>query len=201
MEQSIALIVGLGNPDPQYLSTRHNAGFWFVDTLAGELGVKLTPNRKMHGDVGEATIAAHRVRLLKPSTFMNRSGLAVGAATRYYKTESEQVLVVYDEIDFPPGKVRLKFDGGHAGHNGVRDIIEHIGRAFWRLRLGVGHPGSSADVVNHVLKPATREDEHAIRDTIRRALDALPILIEHGGARAQHALHSEQSDTVSDDGD
>ena len=197
----LGIIAGLGNPEDKYDRTLHNAGFWFVDTLARELGVTLSPSRKLHGDVGEASIAAHRVRLLKPSTFMNRSGLAVGAAIRYYKIAPENVLVVYDEIDFPPGKIRLKFGGGHAGHNDIRDVIEHVGREFWRLRLGVGHPGHSADVVNHVLKPATRDDEHAIRDTIRRGIETLPILIEHGGTRAQHALHTEPSSTEPDDGD
>jgi PTH1 family peptidyl-tRNA hydrolase len=190
MEQSIALIVGLGNPDSQYIGTRHNAGFWFIDALAAQLRVTLSPNRKVHGDLCEASIASRRVRLLKPTTYMNRSGLSVGAAMRFFKFEPEQILVAYDEIDFPPGKVRLKFDGGHAGHNGVRDIIEHIGRKFWRLRLGVGHPGTSAAVVDHVLKRASKDDEQAIRNTIQQGIDMLPILIEHGGARAQHALHT-----------
>lgn len=200
MEQSIALIVGLGNPDQQYLGTRHNAGFWFVDALAAQLGTALAPNRKMHAELGEASIASQRVRLLKPLTYMNRSGLAVGAAVRFFKLEPEQVLVAYDEIDFPPGKVRLKFDGGHAGHNGVRDIIDHIGRKFWRLRLGVGHPGNSADVVNHVLKRATAADEQTIRVTIQQGIDMLPILIEHGGARAQQALHTSDRDDEKVDG-
>lgn len=201
MEQSIALIVGLGNPDPEYLSTRHNAGFWFVDELAATLHARLAPSKKLHGDVGEAVIAAQRVRLLKPSTYMNRSGLAVGATARYYKIAPENVLVVYDEIDFPPGKVRLKFGGGHAGHNGVRDVIEHLGPEFWRLRLGVGHPGSSAEVVGHVLRRAGDADEQAIRATIRQGIEMLPILIEHGGARAQHVLHSASPDGASTDGD
>lgn len=190
MEQSIALIVGLGNPDPEYLSTRHNAGFWFVDALASRSGVILSGNRKVHGDLGEITIARRRVRLLKPSTYMNNSGLAVGAAARFFKLAPEQVLVAYDEIDFPPGKVRLKFDGGHAGHNGVRDVIEHIGRKFWRLRLGVGHPGDRAAVVSHVLKRASGADEDAILATIHAGIEMLPVLIDLGGERAQHVLHT-----------
>ena len=190
MEQSIALIVGLGNPDAQYLGSRHNAGFWFIDALAAELGTQLTANRKLYGQLGDSSIAAHRVRLLKPMTYMNRSGIAVSAATRYFKIAPEQLLVAYDEIDFPPGKVRLKFDGGHAGHNGVRDIIEHIGSKFWRLRIGVGHPGHSADVSDHVLKRASEDDAAVIRGTIRQGIEALPTLIEHGGARAQLVLHT-----------
>jgi peptidyl-tRNA hydrolase, PTH1 family len=190
MEQSIALIVGLGNPDPEYLNTRHNAGFWFVDALASRSGGTFSANRKVHGDLGEITIAHRRVRLLKPSTYMNRSGLAVGAALRFFKLEPEQLLVAYDEIDFPPGKVRLKFDGGHAGHNGVRDIIEHVGSRFWRLRLGVGHPGHSAAVIDHVLKRASSDDQEAIFRTIEDSIEMLSVLIAEGGERAQHVLHT-----------
>ena len=151
---------------------------------------KLARNRRMHGEIGDISIAHRSIRLLKPSTYMNLSGLAVGAAMRYYKIEPERILVVYDEIDFSTGKIRLKFAGGHAGHNGVRDVIEHIGRDFWRLRIGVGHPGSRDDVVGHVLKRASADDETAIRDTIEQGIDMLPAFIEYGGNRAQHVLHT-----------
>jgi PTH1 family peptidyl-tRNA hydrolase len=195
MGQSIELIVGLGNPDPEYLNTRHNAGFWFVDALALSQGEQFKSDKKLLGDTAEVRVAGQRVRILKPMTHMNLSGQSVGAATRYYKIAPENVLVVYDELDLPPGTVRLKFAGGHAGHNGVRSVVEHIGSQFWRLRLGVGHPGSKERVVGHVLRPAHADEENAIIETIRRGLDALPVLIERGEGRAMTLLHTRKPDS------
>jgi len=190
MGQPIDLIAGLGNPDPQYLVTRHNAGFWFVDALAEACGASFNANRKLESDAAEIELAGRRIRLIKPTTYMNESGRAVAKAVAYFKIPSQNVLVAYDEIDFPPGRIRLKFDGGHAGHNGMRSIIAHLGPEFWRLRIGVGHPGERSKVSGHVLRRAPAEEENLILETIREGIDALPVLIEHGGERAMNALHS-----------
>jgi PTH1 family peptidyl-tRNA hydrolase len=190
MGQPIDLIVGLGNPDPEYLATRHNAGFWLVDVLAGEHGARFSANRKLDGDMAEITLAGQRVRLLKPLTWMNESGRAVGKAMAFFKIPPERVLVAYDELDFPPGRVQLKYAGGHAGHNGMRSVIATIGADFWRIRIGVGHPGDKARVTGHVLKRAPAAEEEIIMQSIRSAIDVLPVLIEHGGERAKTKLHT-----------
>lgn len=192
MGHHIELIAGLGNPDPQYLMTRHNAGFWFVDAVAQEFGGRFSRNAKLAGEMAEARIAGERVRLLKPLTYMNDSGLSVAAMVNYFKIPLDRVLVAYDELDLPPGRARLKFAGGHAGHNGVRSVIEHLGPGFWRLRIGVGHPGAGAGhrVVDYVLNRASAADEDRILAGIGNALDVLPAMIELGPARAQHRLHS-----------
>ena len=197
MGQRIDLIAGLGNPDPEYATTRHNAGFWFVDALARAHGASFTSNRKLAGDTAEVVLAGRRVRLLKPMTYMNESGRSLAAATRYFKIEPEHVLVVYDELDLPPGRVKLKFDGGHAGHNGMRSVIEHLGQKFWRLRLGVGHPGHGPRerVVNHVLRRASAKEEALVLEGLRDALAALPVLLEEGPERAQNALHTRKPAT------
>lgn len=193
MGQPIDLIAGLGNPDPEHLVTRHNAGFWFVDALAAQLGAQFSPNKKLEADSAEVTLAGRRIRLLKPTTYMNESGRAVAKAVSYFKIPSENVLVVYDEIDLPPGRVRLKFDGGHAGHNGMRSIISHLGPRFWRMRIGVGHPGDRSKVSGYVLRRAPAAEEDLILGTIRNAIDVLPGLIEQGGEQAMMQLHT-QSD-------
>ena len=190
MGQPIDLIAGLGNPDPQYLATRHNAGFWFVDALARDLGASFSADRKLEADAAEITLAGRRIRLIKPTTYMNESGRALAKALGYFKIPGQHVLVAYDEIDFPPGKVRLKFDGGHAGHNGMRSVIAHIGPEFWRLRIGVGHPGDRSKVSGHVLRRAPASEEDLILATIRDGIDALPTLIEEGGERAMTRLHA-----------
>jgi PTH1 family peptidyl-tRNA hydrolase len=190
MGQPIDLIVGLGNPDPEYLATRHNAGFWLVDALAAEHGARFSANRKLDGDTAEITLAGQRVRLLKPMTYMNESGRAVGKAMAFFKIPAERILVAYDELDFPPGRVQLKFAGGHAGHNGMRSVIATIGANFWRIRIGVGHPGDKARVTGHVLKRASAAEEELILQNIRAAIEVLPTLIEHGGERAKTKLHT-----------
>jgi len=190
MGQPIDLIVGLGNPDPEYLATRHNAGFWLVDALAAAQGARFGTNRKLDGDTAEITLAGQRVRLLKPMTYMNESGRAVGKASAFFKIPADRILVVYDELDFPPGRVQLKFAGGHAGHNGMRSVIATIGPEFWRIRIGVGHPGEKSRVTGHVLKRAPAAEEERITESIRAAIEALPVLIEHGGERAKTKLHT-----------
>jgi PTH1 family peptidyl-tRNA hydrolase len=197
MGTEIDLIVGLGNPGAEYEATRHNAGFWFVDLLAQEHGGHFTRDRKLQGESAEIKLGGQRVRLLKPTTYMNLSGQSVSAAVSYYKIPLEHVLVAYDELDLPPGRVQLKFDGGGAGHNGVGSVIEHLGPKFWRLRFGVGHPrneervaGGRKQVIDHVLKRANAADEEAIRATLREAADVLPILLEQGAERAKNRLHT-----------
>jgi PTH1 family peptidyl-tRNA hydrolase len=192
MGQPIDLIAGLGNPDPEYLATRHNAGFWMVDALAAAQGATFSSNRKLEADTAEVTLAGRRVRLLKPMTYMNESGRALTKAASYFKIPTENILVAYDEIDLPPGRVRLKFAGGHAGHNGIRSIMSHLGADFWRLRIGVGHPGERGKVSGHVLRRAPASEEDQILGTIRDAIDVLPILIEQGSEHAMTRLHTRQ---------
>ena len=141
MGQQIELIVGLGNPGPEHQRTRHNAGFWFADLLARAHGGSFKAENRFHGMTAEVRLDTHRIRLLKPQTFMNDSGRAVTAMASYYKIPLANVLIAYDDLDLEPGRAQLKFDGGHGGHNGMRDVVQCVGKAFWRLRLGIGHPG------------------------------------------------------------
>lgn len=194
MGQPIDLIAGLGNPDPRYLVTRHNAGFWFVDLLAADFGASFSAARKLDADTAEITLAGRRIRLLKPMTYMNESGRALAKAVSYFRIPGQNVLVAYDEIDFPVGRVRLKFGGGHAGHNGIRSVIAHIGAEFWRLRIGVGHPGERSKVSGHVLKRAPASEEDSILGSIRDGIEALPVLIESGGEQAMTKLHAPRND-------
>lgn len=204
MGQQIDLIVGLGNPAPEYLTTRHNAGFRFADLLAAQHGAAFAHSGKLQADMTDVRICGQRVRVLKPQTWMNESGRAVSAAVRYYRIPTEHVLVVYDELDLPPGRAKLKFDGGHAGHNGMRSVVEHVGRKFWRLRIGIGHPGPGRRdaVIPYVLRRAASDDEELIMDSIRAALDALPVLIESGAELAKNRLHAPrpEPDGEADDG-
>jgi PTH1 family peptidyl-tRNA hydrolase len=192
MRQQIELIVGLGNPGPEHQRTRHNVGFWFADLLARAHGGIFRSENRLHGDTAEISICEERIRLLKPQTYMNESGRAVLAMASYYKILPEHILIVYDELDLELGRAQLKFDGGHGGHNGMRDIVQCIGKAFWRLRLGVGHPGQGRrdDVLNHLLRPAPSADENEILDAISASIDALVVLIEQGPERAKTQLHS-----------
>lgn len=169
------LVVGLGNPGPEYAATRHNAGFWFVECLAHRLGCTLKREARFHGFVAHAR--ADDLWLLQPQTFMNRSGIAVVALARFYRILPERILIVHDELDLPPGSLRLKFGGGLGGHNGLKDIVPHLGtQDFWRLRIGIGHPGDRDEVVNYVLKPARREEQPSIDAALDRALDAWPLI-------------------------
>ena len=182
MGQQIELIVGLGNPGPEHQRTRHNAGFWFADLLARAHNGTFRRETRLHGEIAEISVSGERVRLLKPQTFMNDSGRSVLALASYYKIVPEHILIAYDELDLEPGRAQLKFDGGHGGHNGMRDIVQCIGKAFWRLRLGIGHPGKGRrdEVVNYVLRQPSSADEDEILDAISAAIDVVPILIEAG---------------------
>jgi len=187
----LKLIVGLGNPGAEYLRTRHNAGFWFVDALAAHLGGRFGFDGKLHGETCKVRIGDAPVWLLKPATFMNKSGIAVVSALRYYKIEPEECLLAHDELDLPAGVVRLKFDGGHGGQNGLRDSIEHIGHArFHRLRIGIGHPGHKDKVTPWVLGRPAAQDEDAILAGIGRALDVLPVAVSGQFEKAMLQLHT-----------
>jgi PTH1 family peptidyl-tRNA hydrolase len=186
----LRLIVGLGNPGPEHLLTRHNAGFWFVDALATQVGAHFRNHAKFHGEVCKIQLASHEITLLKPTTFMNRSGLAIRAQSDYLKVPPGEILVVHDELDLPVGEARFKLGGGHGGHNGLRDTITHLGADFWRLRLGIDHPGDKNQVIDYVLRRAPKGDEEAIMSTINDALAALLTFLEQGSERAMNELHS-----------
>jgi PTH1 family peptidyl-tRNA hydrolase len=186
----LRIIVGLGNPGPEHQVTRHNAGFWFVELLARRHGAEFRDYRKYSGEAARVNISGQDLVLLKPTTYMNRSGLAVRQLCDFYKVAPDEVLVAHDELDLPVGTVRLKNGGGHGGHNGLRDIIAHIGETFWRMRLGVGHPGNKTEVIDYVLTRAPRAEEDLIFDGVNMAADCMPLLIEQGAERAMTKLHS-----------
>ncbi|MDD5240314.1 MAG: aminoacyl-tRNA hydrolase [Sulfuricella sp.] len=187
----IRLIVGLGNPGRDYEATRHNAGFWWVDAVAAEKSAMLKPEKKFHGLAARLAINAGELWLLEPDTFMNASGRAVGALAGFYKITPEEILVVHDELDLPPGTVRLKQGGGHGGHNGLKDIIAHLGTPeFWRLRLGIGHPGDRNAVVNFVLNVPQRAEQELIESAIEASRVALPQLLSGDFPAAMLKLHT-----------
>jgi PTH1 family peptidyl-tRNA hydrolase len=191
----LRIIVGLGNPGPEHLVTRHNAGFWFVDLLARRHGGEFRDYRKFSGETAKINLGGQDVILLKPTTYMNRSGLSVRQVSDYYKIAPNDILIAHDELDLPVGSVRLKQGGGHGGHNGLRDAIAHIGETFWRLRLGIGHPGKKTEVIDYVLTRAPRAEEDLILDAISTAGDCMPLLLEQGAERAMTRLHSRAGKT------
>jgi PTH1 family peptidyl-tRNA hydrolase len=187
------LIVGLGNPGRKYEGTRHNAGFWFVDAIARAARAIFAREAAFHGEV--ARIAQTEIRLLKPETFMNNSGRAVGALARFYRIEPGEILVCHDELDLPPGTVRLKFGGGLSGHNGLRDTAEVLGtKDFWRLRIGIGHPRNyvvgAEEPVDYVLRAPRAEEQRAIDDALARSLDVWPLVAAHDMQGAMLKLHT-----------
>jgi PTH1 family peptidyl-tRNA hydrolase len=188
---TIKLFVGLGNPGPEYEATRHNAGFWWVDALARELKVSLVPERSYHSVIGRTSVHGRTVWLLQPQTFMNISGRAVAAFARFYKIEPEDILVAHDELDIVPGEAKLKFGGSPAGHNGLKDVHAQLGTAdYWRLRLGIGHPGVKAEVINWVLKKPAPEQRTAIEDCIARTMKAVPALLAGEMDKATLLVHT-----------
>ena len=187
----IKLFVGLGNPGPEYEATRHNAGFWWVDALARELKTSLNMDKGYHGLAARTTVSGQTVWLLQPQTFMNLSGKSVGALARFFKIASHEILVAHDELDIAPGQVKLKFGGSHAGHNGLRDIHAQLGSGdYWRLRLGVGHPGDRSEVVNWVLKKPSLDHRIAIDQCIDRSLKALPAFLAGDMDKATLLVHT-----------
>lgn len=188
---SIRLIVGLGNPGREYETTRHNAGYWWVDELARLQNLSFKNEPKFHGLMARGLLHDHEMLLLKPQTFMNVSGRSVGALAQFYKIAPAEILVVHDELDLPPGVARLKLGGGHGGHNGLKDIIAHLGtKDFWRLRLGIGHPGERSEVSNFVLHDPRREERELIDAAMQRALDVAHLVIEGKTEAAMLKLHS-----------
>jgi len=187
----IKLFVGLGNPGPEYEATRHNAGFWWIDELARELKVNLVPERGYHGLAARANVGGQSVWLLQPQTFMNLSGKSVAALARFFKIAPDEILVVHDELDVLPGQAKLKFGGSHAGHNGLRDIHAQLGTGdYWRLRLGIGHPGAKSEVVGWVLKKPLREHREAIDEAVMRTLKAVPAMVAGEMDKATLLVHT-----------
>jgi PTH1 family peptidyl-tRNA hydrolase len=194
----LKLIVGLGNPDAEYLRTRHNAGFWFVEELARVHGAKFHREGKHQGELARIRIGDAEIWLLKPMTYMNRSGGPTRSVATFYKVPVEEILVAHDELDFPPGVVKLKQGGGAAGNNGIKDIIATMGPDFWRLRLGVGKPPATG--IDHVLSRPTAAEERAIRECIAESVEAVPIILEQGGQRAMNRLHTRAAPPAATEG-
>ncbi|MCU0869342.1 MAG: aminoacyl-tRNA hydrolase [Burkholderiales bacterium] len=184
------LLVGLGNPGREHEATRHNAGFWFVERVARAAGVALRVESRFHGLTGKVRGPDGDCHLLLPTTYMNASGRAVGALARFHKIDLDDILVVHDELDLPAGGAKLRRGGGAAGHNGIKDIVAHLGADFWRLRLGIGHPGDRAQVIHWVLQAPRREEQDAIDAAIDRALDVWPLLLAHRTEEAMLRLHT-----------
>jgi peptidyl-tRNA hydrolase, PTH1 family len=188
--EPLKLIVGLGNPGTEYARTRHNAGFQFLDELARRHGAEFRSEPRHRAELARARIADVELWLLKPMSYMNHSGDPVRSVASFYKVPLPSILVAYDELDFPAGVVRLKQGGGAAGHNGMRDVIAQLGDAFWRLRIGIGHPGDRAQVLDYVLGRPSPPDAQLIRDALLAAADAVAVLLTDGAQIAMNRLHS-----------
>ena len=187
----IRLMVGLGNPGAEYEATRHNAGFWFIDEVARKLKVSLQPERSHFGLAARASAAGGPVWLLEPMTFMNLSGKSVASLARFFKIAPQEILVAHDELDLLPGQVKLKLGGSHAGHNGLKDIHAQLGSPdYWRLRLGIGHPGVKAEVVNYVLRKPAPDQREAIEQSIQQSLGVLDLLLAGDMERAMMKIHA-----------
>lgn len=198
MTEGIQLIVGLGNPGAEYEDTRHNAGFWWIDEICRTHGVTLSTESKFFGRAVRLKLGARESWLLQPTTFMNASGRAVAALARFYRIAAHNILVVHDELDLPPGSVKLKRGGGNGGHNGLKDISAQLGTPdYWRLRLGIGHPGEKSAVVNFVLKPPMKDEASLIESTIDQSVKLLPMLLEGSYEAAMLKLHTKpKSETL-----
>lgn len=194
------LIAGLGNPGPEYADTRHNVGFWFVDALAREYQLTFRTERRFSGAACQLAADSQRCWLLKPGTYMNHSGQSVAAMAQYYDVAPASILVVHDEIDLPAGQVKLKFSGGHGGHNGLRDIIRQLGSSdFYRLRIGVGHPGHRDHVVPYVLGRPAVTDREAIEEVIVRTLTEIPQLLQGEYEKVMNELHRRPASPAEED--
>ena len=191
---TIKLLVGLGNPGPEYAATRHNAGFWWIEAVAGRLRASLVPARAYHGLMARlAHSGAEPLWLLEPMTFMNLSGKSVAALARFFKIAPQEILVAHDELDLQPGQAKLKLGGSAAGHNGLKNIHEQLGtQDFWRLRLGIGHPGVKAEVPNYVLKKPSPEHRTEIEKAIDRSLESLDLVLAGDMARAMMKVHADK---------
>ncbi|MEN8391941.1 aminoacyl-tRNA hydrolase [Acinetobacter indicus] len=187
---NISLIVGLGNPGAEYAQTRHNAGFWFVERLADQYGIPLKADPKFKGISGRGNIEGQDVRLLLPTTFMNRSGQSVVPFAKFYQIAPEAMLIAHDELDMNPGIIRLKTGGGHGGHNGLRDIVPHTGPNFHRLRIGIGHPGSKERVSGHVLSKAPSQEQGLMDDALSHALSRMKLLVNGEIQQAMNQINA-----------
>ncbi|MEO5863214.1 MAG: aminoacyl-tRNA hydrolase [Burkholderiales bacterium] len=187
----IKLIVGLGNPGSDYAKTRHNAGFWWINELCANERVSLKPDKKFHGNTARLSVSGHELWLLQPMTYMNVSGRAVLALATFYKIVPQEILVVHDELDLPPGTVKMKHGGGHGGHNGLKDIVAHLSTPdFWRLRIGIGHPGDRDAVLHFVLQPPRVEERVAIEESLTRSLQIFPQIARGDLQAAMLKLHT-----------
>lgn len=184
------VIVGLGNPGPKHAGDRHNVGFWFADQLATHIGARFSAEQKLQGEECRGVLRGCPVRIIKPATFMNRSGQSVRRVVDYYQVPVDRLLVVHDELDLPPGVARLKRGGGHGGHNGLRDIIATVGPEFIRLRVGIGHPGHRDLVTDYVLHAPGKAEHRQLLDALAAALEAVEVLADAGLERAMQQLHS-----------
>ncbi|MGP8034113.1 MAG: aminoacyl-tRNA hydrolase [Steroidobacteraceae bacterium] len=189
---ALKLIVGLGNPGTEYARTRHNAGFQFADELASRHGAAFRSEPRHRGELARTRIGADELWLLKPMNYMNHSGDAVQSVASFYKVPLQSILVAYDELDFPAGVVRLKEGGGAAGHNGLRDVIAQMGDGFWRLRIGIGHPGDRSQVLDYVLGRPPPEEAQLIRAALLAAADVVPVLTAEGPQVAMNLLHGRE---------
>lgn len=186
----LSLIVGLGNPGSEYAQTRHNAGFWYIQQLADQYRISLKNDPRFFGISGRGTIEGQEVRLLLPTTFMNRSGQSVAPFVKFFQIPVQQILIAHDELDMPAGTIRLKTGGGHGGHNGLRDIVPHIGADFHRLRIGIGHPGSREKVTGHVLGKAPQAEQNLLDQAIEQALQQTHLLVNGDVAKAMNQLNA-----------
>ncbi len=193
MTKPIRIIAGLGNPEDRYERTLHNAGFWFVDELARKYAGSFRYEKKFDADYCRINLHGEDVWLVKPQSYMNCSGQPIRGMLDYYRLKADQLLVAHDEIDLPPGTVRLKEAGGHGGHNGLRDIIKHCGNEFLRLRLGVGHPGEKHKVTNYVLKRGSSDVEAAVERNIDDAVDVMPEVVDGNISAAMKKLHTKDT--------
>jgi PTH1 family peptidyl-tRNA hydrolase len=187
---AIRLVVGLGNPGPEYVATRHNAGFWFVDELARRHDGRFKHERRYGGEICRIGVGGRDVWLLKPMAYMNRSGPPIKAFCDYLQIPAEDVLVAHDELDLPAGTVRLKRGGGAGGHNGLKDTITHLGEDFWRLRIGIGRPIHREEVIGYVLRRPGPEDEASILKAAGLAADEFPRLLAQGPDKVMNRLHT-----------
>jgi len=194
MTTHLSIIAGLGNPEDRYARTLHNAGFWFVDELARRENVPFKYEKRFDAEICRIRLAGAEVWLIKPQSYMNLSGGPVRGMLDYYRLSVNQLLVAHDEIDLPPGDIRLKAGGGHGGHNGLRDMIQHCGKDFMRLRIGVGHPGHKDQVTGYVLKKASSDVEDAMLRNVDEAADVMPMLAEDGLNAAMKKLHTKKPD-------
>lgn len=193
MSAHLTMIAGLGNPEDRYARTLHNAGFWFADEMARRAGASFKYEKRFDAEICRAQIGSGEVWLAKPQSYMNNSGGPIRALLDYYRLNIGQLLVAHDDLDLPPGAARLKIGGGHGGHNGLRDIMQHAGNDFMRLRLGIGHPGDKSQVTAYVLKRGTAEVEAAVEQAVGEAADVMSLLLEQGLEKAMNRLHTSGS--------